>query len=144
MTGIGKHLSISPRFNLNTMPGFADAGLLSKFTGLTCMSPDSPIPAYLRLDANLFFANMAVFRGTLLPKVGSALLPSVAPTISAGVVAPTISAGLAPLPPVAPTPSVLPPLEFMKVSGKHKTANHHHTTQSPSQLGFHPEASSES
>ena len=111
------------------MPGIADAELLLMFSALTGMSPDGAIPAYLRVDANLFFTNLAVFRGMLLS--AAALAPAAAPLL---MVAPTTSAsGL---------PSVSPPLDFVLVSGKHKTAHHHQTTQFPIPPGFHPGASS--
>jgi hypothetical protein len=112
-----------PRFNLNSMPGIADAELLPKFSALTGMSPDCPIPAYLRTDANLFFTNMAVFRGAVVPAAATApvlaSLPVVAPTASP-LVAPTAS-------PSAPA-MITPSLDFMKVHWKHKTT---HTTIRP-------------
>jgi hypothetical protein len=54
--------TIIPRYNLASMPNFAEAELLPKFTALTGMQPDCPIPQYLRSDAKLFFTNFAVFR----------------------------------------------------------------------------------
>ena len=71
--------SIFPRFNLNRMPGIADAKLLPMFSALTGMSPDCAIPAYLRVDANLFFTNIAVFRGMLLQRL---LWPQLLPRCS--------------------------------------------------------------
>jgi hypothetical protein len=84
------------RFNLNTIASFAEDQLLSQFQVLTGMHPDCPIPAYMRLDANLFFTNFVSFRGAWPLLAGSAsaaeVAPSVAPTASP-TVAQTASAG---------------------------------------------------
>jgi hypothetical protein len=99
------------------MSSFAESELLPKFTALTGMHPDCPIPAYMRADANLFFTNFVSFRGAWPLLSGLALtpnsLPSVAPTAVPGQLASTSSA----VQPASHTGSQLvsPPLEFMKV-----------------------------
>jgi hypothetical protein len=95
------------------MPKFAEADLLPKFTALTGMHPDCPIPGYLRMDADLFFTNFFAFRGDWSSLVGSA--SSVAPTVAAGSAS---SVAQTPTVELASNPSsqlVSPPQEFMKV-----------------------------
>ncbi len=98
------------------MPNYADADLLLKFTTLTGMHPDCPIPAYMRADANLFFTNFISFRGAWPHMAGLAQdldsSASVAPTAAAGqsttsALEPTGNAGCSQL--------ASPPLEVMKV-----------------------------
>ena len=71
------------------MPSFAEADLLPKFTALTNIQPDCPIPNYMRLDAKLFFTNFTLFRRP----VGQA---------PGGSVPPVPVAALAPMVPAAP------------------------------------------
>jgi hypothetical protein len=105
------------RFNLNSMPSFAEAELLPKFTALTGMHPDCPIPAYMRLDANLFFTNFFSFRGAWPLMAGLARLPgsspSVAPTTAGGQLA-TMSTALESAG-NASSQLVSPLVDFMKV-----------------------------
>lgn len=99
------------------MPSIAEAELLPKFTALTGMHPDCPIPAYLRLDANLFFTNFLPFRGTWPLTAGLARLPdgltSGAPPAAAGQLATTSTAVESAS--NAGSQLVSPVLEFLKV-----------------------------
>lgn len=84
---------IAFRYNLTTMPAMVEADLLPQFTALTNMQPNMPIPAYLRLDANLFFHNIACFRvpeTAPSPAVQASVAP--VPAASALVVAPALPA----------------------------------------------------
>jgi hypothetical protein len=64
------------------MPSFAEADLLPKFTALTGMQPDSPIPTYMRSDAKLFFTNFTVFRHPV-GQAPSGAVPPAAPAFVA-------------------------------------------------------------
>jgi hypothetical protein len=108
------------RYNLASMASFAENDLLSHFTTLTGMHPDCPIPAYIRLDANLFFTNFIAFRGVWPLAAGPAPASEKSSTLASEK-----SSSLAGQPPsttTAPEPAsstgsqlVSPPLQFMKV-----------------------------
>jgi hypothetical protein len=116
------------------MPSFAEADLLPKFTSLTGMQPDSPIPNYMRLDAKLFFTNFTVFRrpvgqapsALVPPAVPAAPAVAATPRVDATILAPAVDAtlgvgcALAPAV-VAPTAQDSEALSFVKVIGKIET-----------------------
>jgi hypothetical protein len=87
---------------MNTMSSVAENELLPKFQALTGMHPDCPIPGYMRLDANLFFANFFSFRGAWPHLAGPAAALAGSASASAGsapasatssLVAPTAGTG---------------------------------------------------
>ena len=102
------------------MPGIADGELLPKFSALTGMHPDGPIPVYLHKDAHLFFTNLAVFLGAVVPAAAAAPVVAPLPLVPAVATAPVAALVAA----AAILPSVSPPLDFMKVSQKHETTQH--------------------
>ena len=97
---------------MNTFVGMAESSLLATFLELTGLRGDLPIPAYLRLDAKLFFTNFSVFRRTTgttgAVPASAAIAGSVAPDVAAsagpaiaGSIAPAVAAASAPAPGVA-------------------------------------------
>ena len=71
-----------PQVHLASMPSFAEADLLPKFTALTNIQPDSPIPNYMRLDAKLFFTNFTLLRRPV-GQAPSGSVPPAAPAVAA-------------------------------------------------------------
>lgn len=85
------------RYNLSTFAHMAESTLLPSFTEVTGLRAETPIPAYLRADAKLFFSNFLAWR-----RAPGGLASASAPAVAS-------AAPVAPTPPVAPeTPGVAP------------------------------------